>query len=77
MNLLQSMAQLVIDSAAHFKFGEREAEHVSKMTLDRVAPSGWLVQFPKGTVFIEDEVLMRINLANGYKCVPLFAGEEL
>lgn len=80
MNLLRVFAEAVTDSwlkSTEINLTFANAETWAREALKNAKPSGWLVEFPKGTVFIEDEVLMRINLANGYRVTPLFAGEEL
>lgn len=78
MNLLQSMAHLSLD--AIFALDKKKGatpETVARSVLAQVQPSGWLIDFPNGRVFVDSETLMLINKANGYTVTPVYAGEQL
>ena len=80
MNLLQRMAEAVTDAwlrAGSIDLTHANAEAYVGEALSSIPATGWLIEFPNGTVFIDSEVLMRINMANGYKVTPLYAGETL
>ena len=80
MKLIQRMAEAVTDAwirASSMDLTFASAEAYVGAALSSVPPTGWLVEFPNGTVFIEDEALMRVNLGKGYKVTPLYAGKSL
>lgn len=75
MKLLQSVAQLA--ARTYDDFRQKSAEDHARDTIARATPSGWLIDFHNGRVFVDSETLMRINLANGYTVTPVYAGEPL
>lgn len=78
MELMQAVAGGMIDFLLFAPNLETTStEKHARDALAKATPTGWLVKFPNGTVFIDNEPLMRINLANGYAVTPLYAGEPL
>ena len=80
MNLVQRFAEAVTDAwlrASKADLTHANAESYVRDALYQLPPAGWLITFPNGTVFVDSEVFMLVNKSNGYKCVPVYAGEEL
>lgn len=78
MKLLNAIAALVVEvTVKRPSLATLDSAADARRALEATPATGWLVEFPNGTVFIDSEPLMRINLANGYKCTPLYAGEQL
>ena len=80
MELMQAMGQVYVDGFVTVRgntVAKETSSDAARNALAQVKPAGWLVKFPNGSVFIDSEPLMRVNLTNGYTCTPLYAGEPL